>query len=140
MRGNQTHQLCPARQVADCACCAGAVSTRVRRNAHHHGVGVRAGGAAQDVVRRLHVGDPVPDRLAGRILQGEQQHRCVAIGCAVNMVALILASALALALALALAWALADGLRALPSFSAETRRTLRYCAFEESLPLLHLLI
>ena len=37
--------------------------------AHHHGVRVRPRGGAEDVVRRLHVGHPVPDGLAGRVLQ-----------------------------------------------------------------------
>mmetsp|Transcript_18399 Transcript_18399/g.35003 ORF Transcript_18399/g.35003 Transcript_18399/m.35003 type:complete len:217 (-) Transcript_18399:530-1180(-) len=38
--------------------------------AHQHGVRVGTCGGAQDVVRGLHVGDPVPNRLRGGVLEG----------------------------------------------------------------------
>ena len=36
---------------------------------HHHGVRMGAGCRPQDVVRGLHICDPIPDRLAGGVLQ-----------------------------------------------------------------------
>jgi hypothetical protein len=45
------------------------------RNAHHHGIRVRARSGAQDVVRRLDVGDPVADRLRRCVLERSRARR-----------------------------------------------------------------
>jgi len=72
---SRVHQFTPIRQPSSSPSALSATQHRHAQqneqhySAHHHGVGVRPGSRAQDVVRGFHVGDPVANSLACGILQ-----------------------------------------------------------------------